>query len=89
MPLHIVAFEIGSSHIKGAVGIVEETGNINIVAVEEAPLVGCVRYGCVLNVEETGNRILEIKRKLENHATVSPLKISAAVVSLGGRSLAS
>ena len=89
MPLQRVAFEIGSSHIKGAVGIVEETGNINIVAVEEAPLVGCVRYGCVLNVEETGNRILEIKRKLENHATVSPLKISAAFVSLGGRSLAS
>ncbi len=89
MPLHIVAFEIGSSHIKGAVGIVEDTGNINIVAVEEAPLVGCVRHGCVLNVEETGNRILEIKRKLENHATVSPLKISGAFVSLGGRSLSS
>lgn len=89
MPLHIVAFEIGSSHIKGAVGTVEDTGNINIVAVEEAPLVGCVRYGCVLNVEETGNRILEIKRKLENHATVTPLKISGAFVSLGGRSLAS
>ena len=89
MPLHIVAFEIGSSHIKGAVGTVEDTGNINIIAVEEAPLVGCVRYGCVLNVEETGNRILEIKRKLENHATVTPLKISGAFVSLGGRSLAS
>lgn len=89
MPLHIVAFEIGSSHIKGAVGIVDESGNINIVAVEEAPLVGCVRYGCVLNVEETGNRILEMKRKLENHATVSPLKIAGAFVSLGGRSLAS
>ena len=89
MPLHIVAFEIGSSHIRGAVGIVEESGNINIVAVEEAPLVGCVRYGCVLNVEETGNRILEMKRKLENHATVSPLKIAGAFVSLGGRSLSS
>lgn len=89
MPLHIVAFEIGSSHIKGAVGIVDESGNINIVAVEEAPLVGCVRYGNVLNVEETGNRILEMKRKLENHATVSPLKIAGAFVSLGGRSLAS
>ncbi|MDE6543036.1 MAG: cell division protein FtsA [Muribaculaceae bacterium] len=89
MPLHIVAFEIGSSHIKGAVGTVEDTGNINIVAVEEAPLFGCVRHGRVLNVEETGNRILEIKRKLENHSTVTPLKISGAFVSLGGRSLAS
>lgn len=89
MPLHIVAFEIGSSHIKGAVGIVDESKNINIVAIEEVPLVGCVRYGCVLNVEETGNRILEIKRKLENHATISPSKIAGAFVSLGGRSLAS
>lgn len=89
MPSHIVAFEIGSSHIKGAVGTVDDSGNINIVAVEEAPLVGCVRYGCVLNVEETGNRILEIKRKLENHATVSPLKITGAYVSIGGRSLTS
>lgn len=86
---YIAAIEIGSSKIKGAVGLIDSNGALNIVAIEEEPLVGSVRYGCVQNVEEVSNHILSIKRKLENYNLISPRKISGVYIALGGRSMTS
>lgn len=90
MPTYISAIEIGSSRIKGAIGILNDDATLNIVAIEEQPLaVGAVRYGCVLNVDEVSNKINVIRKFLENNPYVSPRKINSAFVGLGGRSLVS
>lgn len=85
----IVAFEIGSSKIKGAVASVDPNGALTILAIEEEPLIDAVRYGVVKKVEEVSKRVQTIKQKLENCAAVAPGKIKRAFVSAGGRSLRS
>ncbi|MDE6266748.1 MAG: rod shape-determining protein [Muribaculaceae bacterium] len=85
----IVAFEIGSSRIKGAVASVDPNGALTVLAIEEEPLIDAVRYGVVRKVEEVSKRIQSIKLKLENYAAVSPGKIKRVFVSIGGRSLRS
>lgn len=84
---YIVAIEIGSSKIKGAVGSTDETGALTVIAVEEEKLVDCVRYGCIQNVEEVSNRVLRIVRSLEENSSISPRKIKGVYVGMGGRSL--
>lgn len=84
---YIVAIEIGSSKIKGAVGAVDETGALTVLAVEEEKLIDCVRYGCIQNVEEVSNRVSRIIRLLENNSSISPRKIKGVYVGMGGRSL--
>ncbi|MDE7153226.1 MAG: cell division protein FtsA [Muribaculaceae bacterium] len=85
----IVAFEIGSSKIKGAVASVDPNGALTVLAIEEEPLIDAVRYGVVKKVEEVSKRILSLKLKLENYAAVAPGKIKRVFVSAGGRSLRS
>lgn len=90
MSIYITAIEIGSSKVKGAVGIVGDDHSIRIVAIEECPLSpGSVRYGSVVNVEDVSQSINRIKTLLENNPNVSPRKITGAYVALGGRSLSS
>ncbi len=84
---YIVAIEIGSSKIKGAVGSTDETGALTVLAVEEEKLIDCVRYGCIQNVEEVSNRVSRIIRLLENNSSISPRKIKGVYVAMGGRSL--
>ncbi len=84
---YIVAIEIGSSKIKGAVGAIDENGTLSVLAVEEEKQIDSVRYGCVQNVNMVRSSILPIVRKLENQ--ISPLKINGIYVSLGGRSMTS
>ena len=50
-PKYIVAVEIGSSLIKGAIGAVDELGTLKVLAVEQREAIDCVRYGCIQNVE--------------------------------------
>lgn len=85
----IVAFEIGSSKIKGAVASVDPNGALTVLAIEEEPLVDAVRYGVVRKVEEVSKRVQSIKQKLENYADVAPGKIKRVYVAVGGRSLRS
>ena len=83
---HIVAIEIGSSMIKGAVGEVEPGGSLTVRAVEEekqSP--NYVRYGGVQNVKEVANVLNGIIMKLNNR--ISPAKVSAVYLGVGGRSL--
>ncbi len=85
---NIVAIEIASSKIKGAVAAVDDTGAITVLAVEETPRVNIVRHGRVQNVREVSAEVNAIIAKLENTRTVAPAKVKAVVLALGGRSLA-
>lgn len=87
---YIVAFEIGSSRIKGAIATTDGTnGLINVLAVEEEPLRDKVRYGCVENPSEVAACVSTIARRLQQVHGVTPRLIKAAYVGISGRSVAS
>lgn len=82
---HIVAIEIGSSKIKGAIATVDADGTLSVVAIEEEKLVNSVRLGCIQNVANVAGAVNAIVSKLQNR--ISPRKIKAVYVGVGGRSL--
>lgn len=84
---YIVALEIGSSKIKGAIGIVDPSGALSVKAVEEEKLTDSVRYGCILNIRETPDAIRSVLSRLEQREPQR--KITGVYVSVGGRSLMS
>lgn len=89
---YIVAIEIGSSKIKGAVGTFDSSNTLTVLAVEEEKLTGdelgdSVRYGVIQNVDKVTGSLQRICRKLESSPKVSPRKISRVYTSIGGRSL--
>ncbi|MCM1483783.1 MAG: hypothetical protein NC043_05570 [Muribaculaceae bacterium] len=84
---NIVALEIGSSKIKGAVGVIDASGAITVKAVEEEPHQDWVRYGIVSNVEEVASLAVNLIERLEQR--VSPLVVEGVYVSMGGRSFRS
>lgn len=83
----VVAIEIASSKIKGAVGSVGSDGHLAVLAVEEVPAVNNVRYGRVQNIREVSEAISDIIRRLEGAPAVAPRKIRAVSLSVGGRSI--
>lgn len=85
----IVAIEIGSSRIKGALAALNPTSGLNIIAVEEEPLVDSVRYGQVKNVEEVAGRIDRIRTRLENSPAIAPRKIEGVYVGISGLTVGS
>ncbi len=86
-PQYIVALEIGSSKVRGGVGILQPDGTLAIKAVEEEKLIDYVRYGCVQNVTKVAEKLRSIILKLENQ--ISPYKIKSVYLGVGGRSLMS
>lgn len=84
---NLIAIEIGSSKIKGAIGAVDSNGTVTLSAVEEQPLVDCVRHGQVTNIKSTGDAIRQILRKIENR--ISPRKVEGVYLAIGGRSVMS
>lgn len=82
---NIIALEIGSSKIKGALGSTDSTGTLSVKAVEEEKITDIVRYGCIRNVVETAAAVRNVIARLE--ARIAPRKIEGVYVSLGGRSL--
>ncbi len=84
---YIVALEIGSSKIKGAIGIVDPSGALSVKAVEEEKLADSVRYGCILNIRETPDAIRNVISRLQQREPQR--KITGVYVSVGGRSLMS
>lgn len=85
----IVAIEIASSKIKGAVGSVSPDGRVTVLAVDETPSHGNVRYGRVQNIREVSASVSDLLRRLEETAAVAPRRIRSLSLSLGGRSLGS
>lgn len=84
---YIVALEIGSSKILGAVATKNPMGAVTVVALEEEKVVDCVRYGIPQNIEEIYTRVQRILRKLENRTSLSPGKIKSIYVGVAGRSI--
>ncbi len=85
---YIVAVEIGSSKIKGAVGQVDPSGILTVKGIEEEHQhPNHVRHGCVQNVKEVANELNRVITKLNNY--ISPSKISAVYLGVGGRSMKS
>lgn len=84
---NIIAIEIGSSKIKGALGTFSSSGILTVHAVEEESHEDWVRYGAVSNVEEVAALVAKIIRKIENR--ISPRKVAAVYLALGGRSFCS
>ncbi|MDE7335090.1 MAG: rod shape-determining protein [Muribaculaceae bacterium] len=85
---YIVAVEIGSSKIKGAVGKVDPSGILTVKGIEEEHQhPNHVRHGCVQNVKEVANELNRVITKLNNY--ISPAKISAVYLGVGGRSMKS
>lgn len=64
-PKNIVAIEIASSKIKGAVAAVADDGSLTVLAVEEMPATDNVRYGRVQNIRAVSVAVNEILRRLE------------------------
>lgn len=87
-PTYIAALEIGSSHIRAAVGSLDTEGTLTLLAMEDEYVADAIRYGWIQNVDDVSNRINRLVRKLENYKTISPRKIKAVYVSVGGRSMA-
>lgn len=81
---HIVAIEIGSTKIVGAIAEKSTAGYLSVNHLEEEKLTNCVRYGCVQNVENTKNAIVRIVKKLENKIDGD---ITDIYVGVNGRSL--
>ncbi len=86
---YIVAIELGSSKLRGAIGTPDEMGMLDVLAVEEEKLTGSVRYGCINNVEVVSNAISRICQRLESYPRIAPRTISGVYVGLGGRSMIS
>ncbi|MDE5801220.1 MAG: rod shape-determining protein [Paramuribaculum sp.] len=84
-PKTIIAVEIGSSKIRGAIGTLGSDNTLTIQAVEEEPMTDWVRYGAVSNVEEVAGLTNRIIRKIENR--IAPRKVKSVYLNIGGRSL--
>lgn len=84
-PKTIIAVEIGSSKIRGAIGVQSVDGTLTVQAVEEEPMTDWVRYGAVSNVEEVAGLTNRIIRKIENR--IAPRKVKSVYLNIGGRSL--
>ena len=83
----IIALEIGSSKIKGAIGTITAESALNVTAVEEEPILDIVRYGMIRNIFETAQAVRNVINRLE--LRVAPRKVQAVYLSVGGRSLIS
>lgn len=85
---YIVAFEIGSSKIRGAIGSVDNSGVVDVIAVEEEKLTDKVRYGCIQNVD-VSIALGHIAERLQSYPRIEPRQITGVYVALGGRTLTS
>lgn len=83
----IIALEIGSSKIRGAVGLVSPDGTLTVKIVEDEALIDSVRYGQVNNIKVAAGSIERILRKIQNR--LGTRKIIGVYLGIGGRSLSS
>lgn len=81
---YIVALEIGSSKIVGAIAEKTPTGLVSVTQVAEEKVSNCVRYGCVQNPENVKSSIIRILKDLGDRVDG---KISQVYMGVSGRSL--
>lgn len=85
---YIVAIEIGSSKIRGAVAVADDAGMVDVIAVEEEKLIDSVRYGCIQNVD-VSNAVSHVCERIEAYPRLKDATITGVYVGLGGKSLSS
>lgn len=81
---YIVAIEVGSSKIVGAVAEKYSSGNIQVNSLAEERMQNSVRYGCVQNVESVKNAVSKILSRLTPSLDCT---INDVFVGISGRSL--
>ena len=81
---YIVAFEIGSSKIVGAIADKSSSGYVSVRMLEEERLINSVRHGEVKNVENIKGAINQILRRLEHRING---RVNDVFVGVSGRSL--
>lgn len=87
---YVAAIEISSSKVLAVVGKYNrESGELDVVAVEQEKGLESVKYGLIRNVEEVWMRIARLVQRLESKPAVSPRKITGVFVGLSGVSLRS
>ncbi|MDR1403404.1 MAG: cell division protein FtsA [Tannerellaceae bacterium] len=84
---YIVAIDLGTSYIKGIIGVRSHAGIFTVIACEAESSANCIRRGVVYNVENTANRITTLLRKLANKAP--GVQIKKVYVGVGGQSIRS
>ncbi len=80
----VVAIEIGSSKIVGAVAEKTPTGVLNVRNLEREDVKNCVRYGCVQNITTTHACVSRIITRLSSGVDG---EIKSVFVGVGGRSV--
>lgn len=83
---YIVAIEIGSSKITGAIATRSLKGVVTVLGIDTEPLSGSVKRGFVVNVDDVSSKIKRLIRKLNNRISTSK-KIKQVYVGIGGQSL--
>ena len=83
---YIVALELGSSKVSGAMAVENYEGT-NIIAYASEPVYGFISKGVVRNIDETGKCLTSIINKLETQ--VDGANICKAYIALNGLSLKS
>lgn len=68
---YIVAVEIGSSKITGAIGTRSLKGVVTVLGVDTEPLTGSVKRGFVVNPDEVSSKVKRLIRKLNNRIGAS------------------
>ena len=83
---YIVALELGSSKVSGAVAV-ENYDGINVIAYTSEPVNGFIAKGVVRNIDETSKCLTSIINKLETQ--LDGVTIQKAYVTLAGLSIQS
>ncbi|MCH5329140.1 MAG: cell division protein FtsA [Coprobacter sp.] len=81
---YIAAIELGTAKIVGIIGQKKEDGTLHVLAIEQEESSGCIKRGCIQNVEETASRVKKIITKLGNRTTGT---IEQMYVGIGGQSV--
>lgn len=81
----IVAIELGSSKIAGAVGRKRPDGSLQVVAYASEPASGFVRRGVVYNIDKTAQCLTDLVNRLEPE--LGNATIEQAYVGVGGYTL--
>lgn len=82
----IVAIELGSSKISGAVGQKYPDGSLKVWAYASTPSSMCIHHGVVYNLDKTANAIVEVINKLE---TTLDNVVNRVFIGYNGKSLRS
>lgn len=91
--MKIITLEIGSSAVKLGAASFDPTAGpdapVTMLAVEEEPLLNCVRYGRIQNVEDVKKQTLMALSRLSCRPELEGAEITGVYAAVGGRSLGS